>query len=128
MHEVAGQTLYAAAIAAAMIPFAALVHLQLSAWLFPSWTRALYVESPQNPRTGVAMLALAWIAAAVIIGSGVGFMLSWIPSTWGSVSEDGGFYSYSRFISGLAGVFMGVGWIWSLLQAGRRNAEGYGRA
>lgn len=110
-------------ITVAMVPLAALVHLQLAAWLVPGWMRAFYVESPRNPRTGVAMIALAWIAAAVIVGAGVGFMLSWMPSTWGSVDEDGSFYPHAKFISGMAGVFMGAGWIWSLVQAGRRHVE-----
>lgn len=101
----------------------AFIHLQLSAWLFPSWTRSLYAAGGRWRTVGIVLLVLAWVAAVAITMSGVAMLLSWMPGNWGWTDEIGTFTPHADDLSTWAGVFMGSGWVWSLLQAGRRNAE-----
>lgn len=114
--------LVAALIALAMLSLAALVHLQLAVWLFPGWIRSLYTTGGRYRTAGVGLQVLAWIAAAAITGAGVAFMLSWMPASWGHTDEIGTFTPHAQSLAWLAGLMMGSGWIWSLLQAGRREA------
>ncbi|MGH8037092.1 MAG: hypothetical protein ACREPD_05055 [Stenotrophomonas sp.] len=116
-------TVLAVVIVGAILSLASLVHLQLAAWLFPGWVRSVYMTGGQYRNAGIVLQALAWIAAAAITGAGTSFMLSWMPGSWGWADEIGKFTSYAQELSWLAGPVMGSGWIWSLLQAGRRAAE-----
>ncbi|PSD28321.1 hypothetical protein C7E18_03170 [Stenotrophomonas maltophilia] len=100
----------------------AFLHLQLSAWLIPSWVRAFYVPGGRWRTAGIALQALAWVAAVAITIAGVAMLLSWMPGNWGWTDEVGAFTPHADDLSTWAGVFMGSGWIWSLLQAGRRKA------
>lgn len=113
----------AVVIAGSILSLMALVHLQLAAWLFPGWVRSLYTPGGSYRTVGIGLQVLAWIAAAVITGAGVAFMLSWMPNSWGSADELGDFTTYAQDLAWLAGPFMGSGWIWSLLQVGRRQAQ-----
>jgi len=107
-------------ITLAVTSLAALVHLQLAAWLFPTWVRSLYSPGGRYRTAGIVLQVLAWMAAATITGAGVAFMLSWMPSSWGSTSETGEFTTYAEELAWLAGLFMGSGWVWSLLNVARR--------
>lgn len=100
----------------------AFLHLQLSAWLIPSWVRAFYVPGGRWRTAGIVLQALAWVAAVAITIAGVAMLLSWMPGNWGWTDEVGAFTPHADDLSTWAGVFMGSGWIWSLLQAGRRKA------
>lgn len=110
-------------IAGSILSLAALTHLQLSSWLFPGWVRSLYTQGGRYRTAGISLQVLAWIAAATITGAGVAFMLSWMPNSWGSADELGVFTPYAQDLAWLAGPLMGSGWVWSLLQVGRRQAQ-----
>ncbi|WP_223482388.1 hypothetical protein [Stenotrophomonas sp. OVS01A] len=111
------------AITGSTLSLAALVHLQLASWLFPDWVRSLYTPGGRYRTVGIVLQVLAWIAAAAITGAGVAFMLSWMPNSWGSADELGDFTAYAQDLAWLAGLFMGSGWVWALLQVGRRQAQ-----
>lgn len=100
----------------------AFLHLQFSAWLIPSWVRAFYMPGGRWRTAGIVLQALAWVAAVAITISGVAMLLSWMPGNWGWTDEVGAFTPHADDLSTWAGIFMGSGWIWSLLQAGRRKA------
>lgn len=99
----------------------AFLHLQLSAWLVPGWVRAFYVPGGRWRTAGIVLQVLAWVAAVAITIAGVAMLLSWMPGNWGWTDEVGAFTPQADDLSTWAGVFMGSGWIWSLLQAGRRK-------
>lgn len=101
----------------------ALVHLQLSAWLFPYWIRSFYTAGGQWRTAGIVLQVLAWVGAAIIAGTGAAFILSWMPSSWGFSDEAGSFTSYADDLSWLFGMFMGSGWVAALLQGGRAHAS-----
>lgn len=101
----------------------AFVHLQVSAWLVKGWMRTFYIVGARWRKAGIALQVLAWVAAVAITIAGVSLLLSWMPRSWGWTDEIGSFTPHVDDLSTWAGVFMGSGWVWSLLQAGRRNAE-----
>ncbi|HEL3158089.1 TPA: hypothetical protein UMF67_001808 [Stenotrophomonas maltophilia] len=101
----------------------AFLHLQLSAWLFPGWVRSLYLPGGRWRAAGIVLQVLAWVAAVAITIAGVGMLLSWMPGNWGWTDEVGTFTPHADDLSTWAGLLMGSGWIWSLLQAGRRAAD-----
>ncbi|MFK3847728.1 hypothetical protein [Stenotrophomonas sp. NPDC078853] len=71
----------------------ALIHLQLAAWLFPSWL-ALYPRENERDRpaaVGLALTFLAWVAAAAILSKGFASVLWWIPSSAGFIDSEGDF-------------------------------------
>ncbi|WP_414488468.1 hypothetical protein [Stenotrophomonas maltophilia] len=101
----------------------AFIHLQICAWIAHGWMRAFYVAGARWRRAGIALQAMAWVAAVAITIAGVSFLLSWMPSSWGWRDEIGTFTSHATDLATWAGLFMGSGWVWSLLQAGRRSAS-----
>jgi hypothetical protein len=101
----------------------AFVHLQISAWLMHGWMRAFYVSGGRWRGAGIVLQVMAWITAVAITMAGVSLLLSWMPRGWGWQDEIGTFTSYATDLATWAGIFMGSGWVWSLLQAGRRTVE-----
>lgn len=99
----------------------ALIHLQLAAWLFPSWL-ALYPRGNERDRPaalGLALTFLAWVAAAVILSKGFESVLWWVPESSGFIDGSGDFQSWVGYLSAGFGLFAGTGWVWSVLRAGR---------
>lgn len=102
----------------------ALFHLQLSAWIFRPWMRALYMAGAKWAAVGWALRCLAWVGACSIAGVGLWGVLGWLPYDLGLLDATEGYKDAMGHVATWLGVATGSGWVWSTLQVGRRNAIG----
>jgi hypothetical protein len=70
-----------------------------------------------------AWFIAAWIGFAIFIYHGVAFLLSWMPHSWGSYTDDGEFQKWAQIIAGLCALFGSIAIISGFTEAAHKFNE-----